>query len=90
MTERRTPLRIKPGTVPLLGLRRVRAERGFSLKELAEEAGLAKDTVWRLETLQRAAEAKSRRRLARALGTTILDLRTPDEEPDREEPILHR
>ncbi len=84
MTEVRTPLRIKPGTVPLLGLRRVRAKRGLSLKELAEEAGLAKDTVWRLETLQRAAEPKSRRRLARALGTTILDLRTPDEEADDE------
>jgi transcriptional regulator with XRE-family HTH domain len=78
------PLRMKPGTVLLPGLARKRAERGYSLKELAEEAGLAKDTVWRLETLQRGAEPKSRRRLARALGTTILDLRTPDEEADDE------
>lgn len=67
---------MKPGTVYLPGLRRVREERGLSIRELAGEAGISHDSVWRLETLRRAAEPKTRRRLARALGTTIRDLQT--------------
>ncbi len=73
-------LRMKPGTVWLPGLARVREGRGFSIRELAEEASVSPDSVWRLETMRRAAEPKTRRRLARALGTTIRDLQTPDEE----------
>jgi transcriptional regulator with XRE-family HTH domain len=73
----------KPGTQPLYQLRRVREQRGLSLKELAEKAGLAKDTVWRLDTVQREAEPKTRRKLASALGVGIRDLtRPPDEEAD--------
>jgi transcriptional regulator with XRE-family HTH domain len=70
----------KPGTYLLPGLRRLRDERGYSMRELAIEAGLTTDTVWRLENQQRGAEARTRRRLAAALETTIKDLRTPDEE----------
>ncbi len=73
-------LRMKPGTVWLPGLARVREERGFSIRGLAEEAGTSPDTIWRLESMRRAAEPKTRRKLARTLGTSIRDLQTPDEE----------
>ena len=70
----------KPGTYLLPGLARLREERGFSVRELANKAKMSPDTVWRLEALQRGAEPKSRRKLAIALKTTIKGLRTPDEE----------
>jgi len=70
----------KAGTVPLFGLARAREEAGFSIRELARMAEVAPDTIWRLETLQRMAEPKTRRNLAHALGVRIRDLRTPDEE----------
>ena len=73
-------VRMKPGTTLLPGLARVRQERGLSIRELAREAGVAPDTVWRLEKLQRAAEPKTRRLLARALDTGIRDLWIPDKE----------
>jgi transcriptional regulator with XRE-family HTH domain len=75
-------IKMKPGTTLLPGLRRIREECGLSIRELAREAGVAPDTVWRLENLQRAAEPKTRRNLAKALDTTIKELRTPDEEVD--------
>jgi DNA-binding XRE family transcriptional regulator len=75
--------KMKPGTVMLPGLRRIREERGLSIRELAREAGVAPDTVWRLENLQRAAEPKSRRNLAKALGVRIRDLRRTEEADER-------
>lgn len=75
-------LRMKPGTVLLPGLRRVREERGLSIRELAREAEVTPDTVWRLETLRRAAEQRTRRKIADALGVGIKELRKPDEEED--------
>ena len=74
--------RIKAGTVLLPGLRRLREGKDLSIRDLGKKAGVAADTVWRLETLQRGAESKTRRKLARALGTTVRDLRTSDEEVD--------
>lgn len=74
------PKRRKKGTYLLPGLGRLRREHGYSMRGLAEEAGLGLDTVWRLETLQRGAESRSRRELARVLKTTIKELKTPDEE----------
>ncbi len=74
--------RIKPGTVLLPGLAGLRHERELSIRELATKSGVHADTVWHLETLQRGASPKSRQRLARALGTTVQALRTPDEEVD--------
>lgn len=62
------------------GLARLREERDFSMRELAKESGLSLDTIWRIETLQRGAEARTRRSLAKALGTTIAELKTPDGE----------
>ncbi len=75
-------LRMKAGTVWLPGLRRAREKSGLTIRQLAEEAGTSPDTVWRLETLRRAAESKTRRRLARALGTSVRALQTPDKEAE--------
>ncbi len=68
----------KPGSYLLPGLRRARYERELSIRELATKAKLSPDTVWRLETLQRGAEPKTRRRLAAALETTLKELRRAD------------
>ena len=76
------PRRRKKGTYPLPGLARVREERGYSMRELAMLADLSLDTIWRVETLLHGAEARTRRKLAEALDTTIRDLRTPDGEAD--------
>ncbi len=73
-------MRMKPGTMLLPGLSRIRAERGLSIRKLAGEAGVSHDTVWRLETLQRGAEPETRRKLARALGVGIRELRKTDKE----------
>lgn len=72
--------RIKPGSVLLPGLARRRHESELSIRELAAKSGVHSDTVWHLEKLQRGANPKSRQKLARALGTTVKELRTPDEE----------
>ncbi len=72
--------RRKPGTLLLHGLARLREERGYSMRELARLAELSPDTVFRLEHLQRGAEPKTRRRLAKALGTTIKDLKAKEPE----------
>jgi transcriptional regulator with XRE-family HTH domain len=74
----------KAGTYFLHGLARVRDEQGYSLRELARMSGVAHDTIWQLERLHRSAEPRTRRKLADALGTTIKELRTPDEEGDDE------
>ena len=72
--------RMKAGTVLLPGLERARKERDLSIRDLSKKAHVAPDTVWQLEALRRGAELKTRTKLARALSTTIKDLRTPDEE----------
>ncbi len=77
--------KIKPGAFLLPGLRRLRNERDLSMRELAEKAGVAPDTVWQLENLRRGAEPKTRRKLAYALKTTVKELRTPDKEVDNEQ-----
>ena len=72
----------KPGAYLLPGLRRVRHECQLSIRELAEKAKVSPDTVWRLETLQRGAEPKTRRRLALALETTLKELRRADNDEE--------
>ncbi len=78
--------RRKPGTLLLHGLARLREERGYSVRELAGLAGVSPDTVYTLEHLKRGAEPKTRRLLAKALETSIKDLKAkaPPEE-DRDE-----
>lgn len=70
----------KKGTFFLPGLARERVKADLSMRKLSEDAGVTLDTVWRLESMQRGAEPRTRQRLARALGTTVQALRTPDEE----------
>lgn len=70
----------KRGTFYLPGLGREREEAGLSMRQLAEEAGVTLDTVWRLEHQQRGAESRTRKSLAKALGTTVQALRMPDKE----------
>ena len=70
----------KPGSYLLPGLKRVRLDAGLSIRELAAKAEVSPDTVWRVETLRRGAEPRTRRRIARALKTSIAELRTPDRE----------
>ena len=70
----------KPGTYFLPGLARLREERGYSVRKLAERAKMSPDTVSRLENMQRGAEPETRRKLSIALKTSIKELRTPDEE----------
>jgi transcriptional regulator with XRE-family HTH domain len=73
------------GYFALPALRYWRIERGLSMRELAREAGFTLDTIWRLETLQRRAEPKTRRSLARALGVKPTNL--SNEPPEEGEPI---
>ncbi len=76
-------LRMKAGAAYLPGLRRVRAEREISMRELAKKADVTLDTVWRLETLQRGAEQKTRRKIADALDVGIRELRKTEEDAIR-------
>lgn len=70
------------GYFALPGLRYWRIKRGLSIRELARKARITYDSVWRLEMLQRRAEPKTRRKLARALDVGIGDL---SKEPPNEE-----
>ncbi len=76
-------LRMKAGAAYLPGLGRVRAEREISMRDLAKEAGVTLDTIWRLETLQRGAEQKTRRKIADALDVGIRELRKTEEDAIR-------
>lgn len=76
--------RRKPGTLLLHGLGRLREERDYSIRELARMAEVSPDTVYRLEHLKRGAEPKTRRALAKALGTSIKDLKSK-EPPDTDD-----
>jgi len=71
--------RMKPGTVYLPGLKRVRDEQQLSLQELSDMAGVSKDAIWHLETLRRAAEQRTRRKLAKALGVRVRELQMANE-----------
>jgi len=68
-------IRMKAGTVYLPGLKRAREQSRLSIRELAKKADLVPDTVWQLETMNRAATQKTRRKLADALGVGIRELR---------------
>ena len=60
-------------------LRRLRADRFFSQRELARRAGLHPVTLTRLESGATAPSTRSVRALAATLGVEPLDLTTPDE-----------
>jgi DNA-binding XRE family transcriptional regulator len=55
-------------------LRTLRVEHVLTLRELAEEAGVSKDTIWRLENAYSEAHPSTIRKLARALGVQPKEL----------------
>lgn len=57
-------------------IRRFREERGMSLSQLAQEAGLAKSYLWSLENESSAARPSGEKlyEIARVLGVTMSDL----------------
>jgi len=56
-------------------LRAWRERQSFGLRELAREAGLNQATLYNLEVLERPAQPKTVRALARALGITVQQIR---------------
>ena len=61
----------------LVGLTAVREAAGLNKKELAQRAGLSRETVSRIETLKRPAEPATVRALAAALEVEPVVLVTP-------------
>ena len=55
-------------------LRTLRSEHVLTLRELADEAGVSKDTIWRLENGHSEAHPSTIRKLAKALGVKPKDL----------------
>ena len=55
-------------------LKILRGEHVLTLRELAEEAGVSKDTIWRLENGHSEAHPSTIRKLAKALGVQPKEL----------------
>ncbi len=55
-------------------LKTLRVEHVLTLRELAEVAGVSKDTIWRLENGHSEAHPSTLRKLARALGVQPKEL----------------
>ena len=55
-------------------LKALRTEHVMTLRELADEAGVSKDTIWRLENGHSGAYPSTIRKLARALSVQPRDL----------------
>ncbi len=66
-------------------LRRLREEAGLTQAELAQRAGVGRVTVARIENGRMYARTETLRRLARALGISLVDLLAPEPEPDSDE-----
>ncbi len=55
-------------------LKTLRTQHVLTLRELAEEAGVSKDTIWRLENGHSEAHPSTIRKLANALGVQPKEL----------------
>ena len=55
-------------------LKALRSEHVLTLRELAEEAGVSKDTIWRLENGHSEAHPSTIRKLAKALDVQPKEL----------------
>jgi transcriptional regulator with XRE-family HTH domain len=55
-------------------LRALRIEHVLTLRELADEAGVSKDTIWRLENGHSEAHPSTIRKLAKAFGVQPKEL----------------
>ena len=60
--------------VDMARLRELRRRRVLTLEELAEKAGVGRNTIWRLEHGVMGAQPRTIRKLARALGVEPEDL----------------
>lgn len=66
-------------------LRQLRQERALSLRELGEMTGIAFDTINKLELEKRAAQPRTIRKLAEALGVEPKELMKGEESNARTE-----
>jgi transcriptional regulator with XRE-family HTH domain len=55
-------------------LRRIREDKGYSVRSLAEASGIAPDTIHQVENGRRRANPSTRRKLATALGVPVEEL----------------
>lgn len=60
--------------VDAVKLRELRRQRVLTLEELAEKAGVGRNTIWRLEHGVMGAQPRTIRKLAKALGVEPQDL----------------
>jgi transcriptional regulator with XRE-family HTH domain len=60
--------------VDMARLRELRRRRVLTLEELAEKAGVGRNTIWRLEHGVMGAQPRTIRKLARALGVEAEEL----------------
>ena len=60
--------------VDAVKLRKLRRRRVLTLEELAEKAGVGRNTIWRLEHSVMGAQPRTIRKLAKALGVEPEDL----------------
>ena len=60
-------------------VRRLREQRFLSPAELAEKAGISRNTLWRIESGQYPARARTVRKLAEVLGVQPTDLASMEE-----------
>lgn len=83
---------LPPGNLWLVHLRRLRAQKRVTVRELAEQASLTHATVVRLENLKQSARPITAQALADALGVPVNDLlgeeekESPNADPPEEEP----
>ena len=81
---------LPPGNLWLVHLRRLRAEKRVTVRDLAARADLTAATVSRLENLKQSARPITAQVLADALGVPVSDLLgeedPPEEPPEPAEP----
>jgi transcriptional regulator with XRE-family HTH domain len=79
---------LPPGNLWLVHLRRLRAEKRVTVRELAEKTDLTPATVSRLENLKQSARPITAQVIADALGVQVSDLLGEEEqEPPEADPL---
>ena len=75
----------QPDRLALPRLRHWRERRALTIRELADRAGVAFATVWRLEHQKTVPEMRTIRKLAAALGVEPHELMAPEGEAETAE-----
>jgi transcriptional regulator with XRE-family HTH domain len=68
-------------------LKRLREEQGYSIRELADMAGVSPDTIYQVENGHRLPQPKNRRKIAEALGISPKEVLTYSLESMDEEEV---